>query len=837
MISLEKSDIYRVVEAEALFWCFRVLEKISFFLSLGFILFLGYSFFKHNDLKQIEGAIILFISLWIIMKNFNSFFEECLKNCKKEITLEKALSDKKYNLASFLSLKSAKYLGEAFKDAKKIGSRYPGPSTMLCHFLDEKNPRIIFIFSRLFIDFKGLKEQLKNNPQIEQTIKENFEMIIEEAGKAALRRNGEEIKEGDIISALSKVEPNLMQIITDSELEAEDFEEVNEWQERVYRKIQQNKCWWSYENLLKAGSIGRDWTAGYTPTLDSFSTDWTNEVKRRGFEDIVGHQDLVPIIERVLSKKDAGNVLIIGEPGAGRKNIIHGLIKKTLLNQSVSGLNNNRFIELDILTLSSNISSFEQMERVLDQCFREVAYAGNVVLIINDLHDFLGGEQKAGVVDISGIIGPYLNMSSFKTICLTSLKGLHHNIENKPSLLAQFEKVEVEEMNKEETLQVIENKVFGLENQYEKFIPFTSLKEIIKVCEKYVSNFPFPQKALNLLEETVIYSGRYVDSSSVLPEHVDKILSEKIQIPVGKIRSQEKETLLNLEDILHKRIIGQLEAIKEISSALRRARTGVQTRKGPMGSFLFLGPTGVGKTETAKALAETYFGSEEKMIRIDMSEFQRIDDIQRLLGSEKEEGILTTAVRESPFALVLLDEIEKAHPDVLNIFLQVLDEGYVNDNLGRKVSFMNTIVIATSNAGYQVILKAIGANKEMAEIKKELLSAIFEKGTFRPEFVNRFDGVVVFKSLTKEDLMSIAQINLEKLNKNLSQKKMQLIITEELKNKIVELSYDPVFGAREMKRVIQDKVENAVAKALLNDAIPQGGKIQIDPNSFTISIS
>ncbi|MFZ3054667.1 MAG: ATP-dependent Clp protease ATP-binding subunit [Minisyncoccales bacterium] len=836
MISLEKSDIYRVVEIEALFWCFKVLEKIAFFLSLAFIIFYGYSYFQNNELKQITGAIILFVSLWILMKNFNSFFEEYFKHPKCQTTLEKALSDKKYNLASFLSLKSAKYLSEAFRDAKKIGSRYPSPSTMLYNFIDEKNQRIIFIFSRLFIDFKGLKEQLKNNPQTEQTVKENFEAIIEEAGKMALRRNGEEIKEGDIISALSKVEPNLLQIITDTDLEAEDFEKVNQWQERVYKKIQQIKCWWSYENLLKAGSIGRDWTAGYTPTLDSFSIDWTNEVKRRGFEDIVGHQDQVPIIERILSKKDAGNVLIIGEPGAGRKNIIHGLIKKTLLNQSVSRLNNNRFIELDILNLSSNISSFEQMERVLDQCFKEVAYAGNVVLIINDLHDFLGGEQKAGVVDISGIIGPYLNLPSFKTICLTSLKGLHHHIENKPSLLAQFEKVEVEEMSKEETLLVLENKVFGLENQYEKFIPFITLKEIINTCEKYVHNFPFPQKAQNLLEETVIYSGRYVDSSAVLPEHVEKILSEKIQIPVGKIRSKEKETLLNLEDILHKRVIGQYEAIKEISSALRRARTGVQTRKGPMGSFLFLGPTGVGKTETAKALSETYFGSEDKMIRIDMSEFQRIDDIQRLLGSENEEGILTTAVRESPFALVLLDEIEKAHPDVLNIFLQVLDEGYVNDNLGRKVSFTNTIVIATSNAGYQTILKAIGANKEMGEIKKELLNAIFEKGTFRPEFINRFDGVVVFKSLTKEDLMSIAQLNLDKLNNNLKQKKMSLVVTEELKNKIVELSYDPVFGAREMKRVIQDRIENVIAKALLNDALPKGASIQIDPETFEIKI-
>lgn len=835
MISLEKSEIYKVAETESIFWCSKGLQNLSFVLFIAAIALLGYGYLSGKPIEQAPGLILLFLSLWILMKNICYFFDDCLKHPKRKTTLEKALSESKANLASFLNLKSAKYLGEAMRAGKRNGVRYPDPSTILHHFLDEKNPRIIFIFSRLFIDFKGLKECLKICPP-EETSKEVLETLFQEAGKSALKRGSEEIGEGDVIAALSKLEKNLMQIITDSELEAEDFEKVNEWQERVYKKIQKNKCFWCYENLIKAGSIGKDWTAGYTPTLDSFSIDWTEEVKRRGFEDIVGHQELVPVVERILSKKDQGNVLIVGEPGAGRKNIIHGLIKKTLLNQSAPNLNNNRFIELDIVTLSTNISSFEQMERVLDKCFREVATAGNVVLIINDLHDFLGGEQKAGVVDISGIIGPYLNFSTFKTISLTSMKGLHKYIESKPSLLAQFEKVEVGEMDKEETLQVLENKVFRLESEHEKFIPFISLKEVIKICDRYVTDFPFPQKAQNLLEETVIYSGRYIDSPAVLPEHVDKILSEKIQVPVGKIRSKEKETLLGLEDILHNRVIGQNEALKEVSSALRRARSGVQTRKGPMGSFLFLGPTGVGKTETAKALAEAYFGSENRMVRIDMSEFQRIDDIPRLLGSEKENGILTTAVRENPFSLVLLDEIEKAHPDVLNIFLQVLDEGYVNDNLGRKVSFVNTIIIATSNAGYQTILKAIGENKEMAEIKRELLSGIFEKGTFRPEFVNRFDGVVVFRSLSKEDLMSIAQLNLEKLNKNLSQKKIQLIITDELKNKIVELSYDPVFGAREMKRVIQDKIENAVARALLNDAIPQGSKIKIDPADFSISI-
>jgi ATP-dependent Clp protease ATP-binding subunit ClpA len=828
MFNLNKTDIYIAIKVEKLFTIVKIF-KIIFL--LGTIVTLGFSIYNLSD--RYFQLFILLLSLFVIFRTKHCFFEECLKrnNCNN------ATLNKKGNIADLLNFKSAKKINQAIEFAQKNNLKYPNPTILLYFFLENKNPKISFIFSRLIIDWEGLKNSIKENLNIQLPgTKEEFESIIEEALNIAIRREGDEIKEGDIISSLAKVETNLKTIISESYLDELDFEKVNQWMEKVEKSINKRKIPWDYENLLKAGSLGRDWAAGYTPTLESFSTDWSDQVKRRGYEEIVGHKDKIAQVERILTKKEAGNVLIVGEPGSGRKNIVHGLIRKCLLGQSDKQINDYRFLELDIVSLSTNISSYEQMERILDQCFLEATQAGNVILIINDLHDFLGGEKKAGIVDVSGIIGPYLNSPRFKTICLTSFNGLHKYIEKKPSILALFQKVEVEEMNKDETLEMLESKVFELECEYQKFIPFTSLKEVITVCEKYISSYPFPQKAINLLEETVIYSGKLSDSQLVLPEHVDQILSEKTQIPIGKIKSKEKEVLLNLESILHKRVIAQEEAIKEISSALRRARTGIQTRKGPMGSFLFLGPTGVGKTETAKALAETYFGSEDKMVRIDMSEFQRIDDIPRLLGSETQEGILTTQVKENPFSLVLLDEIEKAHPDILNLFLQVLDEGYVNDNMGRKVSFINTIIIATSNAGYQTILKAINEGKQMSEIRKDLLNYIFEKGLFRPEFINRFDGTIVFKSLSKEDLSLIAQLQLNKVANNLKQKKINLIITEELKQKIVELSYDPVFGAREMKRVIQDKIENAIAKALLSDSIPNGAQIQIDPIKFEVII-
>jgi len=285
---------------------------------------------------------------------------------------------------------------------------------------------------------------------------------------------------------------------------------------------------------------------------------------------------------------------------------------------------------------------------------------------------------------------------------------------------------------------------------------------------------------------------------------------------------------------LHQRIIDQEEAVDEISKALRRARTELKIRKGPMGTFLFLGPTGVGKTETSKALAEIYFGSEERMIRLDMSEFQNLEDIPKLIGAPGKEGLLTTKVREAPFSLILLDEFEKAHPNILNLFLQVFDEGFLTDGLGRKVYFKNSIIIATSNAGYQMIFKAVQENKDWQKLKEELINYLVENGIFRPELLNRFDAVVLFKPLTKENLLKIAELMLKKIEKSLKEKDIEFLITDELKEKIVELSYDPKFGAREMQRIIQDKVGNVLAEGILRGILKRGSKVEVDSQTFQL---
>jgi ATP-dependent Clp protease ATP-binding subunit ClpC len=519
--------------------------------------------------------------------------------------------------------------------------------------------------------------------------------------------------------------------------------------------------------------------------------------------------------------------------GSGRKNIIHSVLKKSFSQNSFPEINNKKFVELDLISLSSSIDSMEKAESAIGQCFNEAIRAGNIILIINNLHEFID-VQKAGIIDISGILIPYLNNPHLQLICITTYNGLHQKIEAKPGILQTFSKIEIRGMSQEDALLLLESKALQMESEYKKFISYPAIKEIIITTEKYIST-PLPEKAVSLLQDVFSFSANKADYV-IDAKIVDEVLTKKIEIPVGALDSKEKNLLLEMENELHKRVIGQNDAIDDISDALRRARSGVQTRKGPMGSFLFLGPTGVGKTETAKALADIYFGSEDRMIRLDMSEFQRPEDIPRLMGSETQEGILTTKVRETPFSLVLLDEIEKAYPDILNLFLQVLDEGYLNDNYGQKVSFLNTIIIATSNAGYQIILDSLKIGKSGAEIKEQLLNNIFEKGLFRPEFINRFDGVVVFRALTQKELLSIAELQLGKLKKNLMEKEINFIVTDKLKEKIVELSYNPSFGAREMKRVIQDKVENGLAQAFLADKIKNGATIEIDPEEFYIII-
>lgn len=851
-----KLDFQNSIVSQAIFWdklfVFRFAGKIQ----KTFLLFFAFSFFyflylllfaaksETGVLSFMFGISIIFLDLGLIFGIIDSFFESKLKNPVLKIDIAKAIeSPEQYNLADFFDFETAKAIFESIKFSEKRNLPEIN-SSVVFYYLLLLGQNFDFIFSRGLLDMEGikklLKEYLEKLPSDSTRIKQieygaGFQETILESLKIAQLKNHHKIKKGDMLCALAKKDEIFKKILIDFNLRAEDIENLVFWLESLEIKIKENKKWWEWKNLIKKASIARDWSAGYAITLDKFSVDITESMKRQGFPDVIGHQKEIETMERVLARQTNNNVLIVGESGSGRKSMIQALAIKSVLGESLPEVNFKRVVSLDIASLLARTINQEEAETILDRIFQEVAMSGNIILVIDDIHNFTGGLQRPGSIDISGIIGRYLSLPKFQIIGITTFEGLHKYIEQNASIIFTFEKIEASEVSERETLLLLENLTLSLEAKYKKFISYSALRELISYCAKYIQTIPFPEKAMNLLQEVIVLLNQNKEKI-LLPQHVAKIVSEKTQIPVGEIENKEREILLNLEDLIHKRIINQEEAVSEVSSALRRARARVTVRKGPMGAFLFLGPTGVGKTETSKALADIYFGSEEKTIRLDMSEFQDVRDIPRLIGSPGQESLLTTKVRENPFSLILLDEIEKAHPNILNLFLQVLDEGHLTDGTGRKIDFKNSIIIATSNAGYQIILEAIKNNKETPEIKTQLLEFLFKEGIFRPEFINRFDGVVIFRSLNKEHLLQIAELSLQKLKKNLIEKGIDFKITQSLKEKIVELSYNPVFGAREMRRVIQDKVENVLAQALLSGNIKRGTAVEIDSEKFELKI-
>ena len=837
--NLKKAAIFQAIKLERSFLFAKLLKKLFLVLFILFFLFFLYGFlagnFPQDFNSKLLGLSITLLTLTVCFQLKLLFFDLKIKKPKLKITIAEAIANpNKHNLAEFLSYETASAVWKSTRSTKN--------STRLFYNLIKDNPDLNFIFSRAILSLDKIKKELKNYLKKNQSVRSvgvkpqhSFQEIILEALKIAQKKKRERVEVGDMLTVLAEYDSVFKKILIDAELKAKDIENLTWWQENLKEKNRERKRFWEWKNLIKMGSIAKEWTTGYTITLNKFSIDLSELLKKNGFSEIIGHRKEIKSIERVLARKEINNVLLVGEPGVGRKSIIQELAKKSFLGESLPEINHKRIIVLDIPALSSKTANQEQTQAILDKIFQETIAAGNVILVINNFHNFIG----VGQIDISGIISSYLSLPEFQIIAITTYQGLHKYIEQKPMILDLFERVEVSKISEIETLMVLEKSALSFERKYRKFISYPAIREIVALASKYLSALPFPKKAIGILDEAMVYISRSSKDKILLPEHISKIISEKTQIPIGKIETKEKEILLNLEDLIHQRIINQDKAVQEVAASLRRARAEVQVQKGPMGCFLFLGPTGVGKTETSKALTEIYFGSLTRMIRMDMSEFQNISDIPRLIGSPGNEGLLTTNVRENPFSLILLDEIEKAHPNILNLFLQVLDEGFLTDGIGRKVDFKNSIIIATSNAGYKVILEALNQKTKWSEVKQKLLNYLFEKAIFRPEFINRFDSVIVFSPLSKNNLLDISELMLQKLKKNLKGKDIEFIINLPLKEKIVELGYSPIFGAREMKRVIQDKVENVLASALLSGELKRGdiAEVKIEAQEFKLKIN
>jgi ATP-dependent Clp protease ATP-binding subunit ClpC len=459
--------------------------------------------------------------------------------------------------------------------------------------------------------------------------------------------------------------------------------------------------------------------------------------------------------------------------------------------------------------------------------------AGNVILVIENIAGFVRAGNSIGV-DIIALIEPYLGAPDLNMVFTENPTGYHHEVETL-GVMQSIETIYIEPPSLLGTERLLEDLVRNYEIKYKTILTYPGLQAITISADRYIPTGVMPDKAIDLLVD-IMGAANQKGITHITEDFVQSHIQQKTGIPIGPIGDTERETLLGLEEKLHARVVGQDAAITAISSAMRRARAGIQDAERPMGSFLFLGPTGVGKTETAKALANVFFGNESAMQRLDMSEFSGQDGLERLLGDGKTSGIISDMMKEHPYAVLLLDEFEKAAQSVHDLFLQILDEGRFTDSRGNLVNMRNTIVIATSNAGSQSIITAVTNNQKLSDLQQEIVNSIIKDGTYRPELINRFDGVILFEPLNREEQKVVAGYLVKELQDRMSQKGYTLAFSDDLISLVAEEGYNPQFGARPMRRVIQDQIEEIVARKIIAGSLKKGETITIRATDLNTKI-
>jgi ATP-dependent Clp protease ATP-binding subunit ClpC len=566
--------------------------------------------------------------------------------------------------------------------------------------------------------------------------------------------------------------------------------------------------------------MNRSWSARPTPFLDQFSTDITDLARAGQSGFLVGHHQEYEQLVDILSKPGNPNALLIGEPGSGRETIIHHLAFQMVKDRVPKPLFDKRLVSLEIGSLFAGAAAGEIEARV-KRIVYEIAVSKNIILYIPDMHNLVK-TTGTGTMTAADVLIPAIRSMAFSVVGATYPREYKQLIEPNTDFASSFEPVRVQELSESEAVQYLVYASLVLEQQYGVTTSFGAVKKAVSIAKKYFRTKLLPSSAEDLLKEALA-DAQQNHRDAIGVSDIISIAERKINVPLREATKDEAQTLLNLEDTIHKKFIDQDEAVKAVSRSLREYRSGLSRKGGPIAVFLFVGPTGVGKTELSKMLAEIQFGSREMMIRFDMTEYQDKQSSFRLIGSPdgQTRGTLTDAVLEKPYSLILLDEFEKANPDVLNLFLQVFDDGRLTDNLGRTVQFDNTIIIATSNAHSAYIKEETEKGTPMAQVAESLKRKLTD--FFKPELLNRFSDVIVFKNLSKEDTKAIARLNLKDLVTALSAAQaIDLTFDESAVSAVAEQGYDPVFGARPLRNVISQKLRSVLAELILKGEIKKG---------------
>ncbi|MDF0668848.1 MAG: ATP-dependent Clp protease ATP-binding subunit [Nitrospira sp.] len=634
-----------------------------------------------------------------------------------------------------------------------------------------------------------------------------------------------------------------------------------------------------------------------TPALDEFGRDLTQLAQEGQLDPVIGRADEIERVLQILSRRSKNNPVLIGESGVGKTAIVEGLAQRIVQSEVPDNLLSRRVIALDLGSLVAGTKYRGQFEERLKVVMKEIVQAGNIIIFIDELHTLVGAGAAEGSIDASNMLKPALSRGEIQCIGATTLDEYRKHIEKDGALKRRFQPIHVQPPNLDETVRIIQ----GLRDRYEEHhgveITEDAIIEAVKLSDRYITDRFLPDKAIDLIDETGSRAKlqtyalpselkameqelkkvsrekelsismqnfeeavrhreeeerlrKLLDESKrewkknqekskpvIGKEDVAYVVSKMTGIPLFKLEEEESNKLLRMEEFLHKRVVGQNEAISAVARAIRRSRAGLKEARKPIGSFIFLGPTGVGKTELARTLAEFLFNSEDALIRVDMSEYQEKFTSSRLFGAPpgyvgyEEGGQLTEKVRRRPYSVVLFDEIEKAHPDVFNVLLQVLDDGVLTDSLGRKVDFKNTVVIMTSNIGTKLIQKGVSlgfqsTESEAARRKKEEVLGELRK-SFSPEFLNRIDEIVIFHQLEKEQLYSILDILLRELNLRLMEKGIEIEVDDEVKQWLIKEGYEPLYGARPMRRAIQRAIGDPLSDELIRGRFKESHKVKV----------
>jgi ATP-dependent Clp protease ATP-binding subunit ClpC len=567
--------------------------------------------------------------------------------------------------------------------------------------------------------------------------------------------------------------------------------------------------------------VNRGWLGVPTPIVDSYCHDLTQKVSRETVPDFIGRDGVVDQIIKDLSLEKGQNVIISGEVGSGKEAVVLYLAKMIVRGDAPQTLATKRVVELDLPSLLSGVHDQGELAERIKGIFDEVKISGQLIVYVSEIHNLALGEVGLEF-NLLSLLEPYLSSSDFQFLASTEPVNFNKTLQKNPHFASLFRKVDLPSATDEETYQILT--IVAIERERYKKIATSirALKEVIEVARHFLHQEVLPGSALTLFEGTSSYARDGWVTKSV----VEELAQQEIHVPLQEVFEDQRQKLLHLEDIIHKNYIDQKEAVSAVSSALRRSAAKVSDDKRPIGSFLFVGPTGVGKTELCKILAKVYFSGEESMIRFDMSEYQTPEAVNRLLGQSDRPGELTEKVIENPFSLILLDEFEKADYKILNLFLQILDDGRVTDASGKTVDFTSCIIIATSNAASLTIAKGLQQGLDISGLKPMVDGELLK--VFKPELINRFDEVVVFKPLSNEDLERVVQLKLDELQKKLKKRGFDVSFADGLIKTLADKGFDPVMGARPLRRLIQSTIENKLSVMLLDNKVKMGDSIVID---------